>query len=153
MRKIFTPLLLIPCIVVFFACSKHESHPAPGETGDTVFTQQGNVNATIATNNFQSFNLISARDAAGNMNIAARALINKDTCELSLNFMDTLHPNVTYINYLTTDTTAIAQDTFYTANYHLYLSVGFYDEYLGSMYLSDANRTITGDTLVITSFD
>lgn len=154
MRKKFTPLLLIPGFFVFFACSKHESRPStPIASADTVFTQLGNVNATIANNNFQSLNFISAYDANGIMNILARAIINKDTCELSIDFSDTLHPNTAYISSLTSTTEIIGSDTFNVNSNQIYFYVGFYDTYLGTEYLSGAGKNFTGDTLVITNFD
>jgi hypothetical protein len=134
MRNNFTPLLLIP--VFIFACSKHQSHPTTptpvDSTNANVYLDPGTVNAIVATDTFRSFNLIHAYDTNGFVNITAKALINNDTCGFSIGFPDTLHTNTPVTNIF---------------------SLGFFDDFLGTVYLSGVNNNFTGDTLVITTFD
>ena len=139
MRKNFTPLLLIP--VFIYACSKHQSHPATpatpvDSTASTSYLDPGTVNAIIITDTFRSFNLIHAYDTSGNVNIVARALINNDTCDFSISFADTLRTNIPYANQSTYN-----------------FSLGFFNDFLGTIYLTGVNRDFTGDTLMITNFD
>ena len=139
MRKNFTPLLLIPVFV--FACSKHQSHsttPTPVDsTNANVYLDPGTVNASILNNTFHSFDLIHASDTGGFVIIASKALINNDTCLLTINFPDNLDTNIPYVNNT-------SQYTF---------SVDYFDAYSGTVYLSGVNKNFTGDTLEITTFD
>jgi hypothetical protein len=156
-RKKFTPLLLIP--IFLFACSKHESRPVTppppvaDSTSGNAFLDPGNVTAIILTNTFRSFDLIHAYDSGGFVNITAKALINNDTCLFSINFADTLRTNIAYTNYTIIDTVHIGDDTFETPGGTENFNLGFYDDYLGTIYLSGVNKNFTGDTLVITTFD
>ena len=148
MRNNFTPLLLIP--VFIFACSKHQSHPTTptpvDSTNANVYLDPGTVNAIVATDTFRSFNLIHAYDTNGFVNITAKALINNDTCGFSIGFPDTLHTNIPYANFTTHNSLGVSSsaDIF---------SLGFFDDFLGTVYLSGVNNNFTGDTLVITTFD
>lgn len=154
MRKNFTPLLLIPGFIVFFACTKHESQPTTSQADSTaanVYLDPGSVNVIIANNTFSSFNLIHANDTGGFVNIWARALVNKDTCEFSIHFIDTLHTGVSYVNYAKPDTAYIGNDSIIFTQGTSYYSLGFFDDYRGIVYLS--NNDYTGNTLLITTFD
>lgn len=156
MRKNFTPLLLIPGLVLFFACSKNDLHPPASpvdSTADNVYLDPGMINAVIGAKTFSSFNLTHAIDAGGFVNIMAKALVNNDTCVFSMNFADTLHSNVAYANYETPDTTYIANDTIIFARGTIYFTADFFDGYKGIVYVSGVDKYVNGDTLVITTFD
>jgi hypothetical protein len=159
MRKNFTPLLLIPGFILFFACSKHQTNPATPTQADStaanVYLDPGSVNAIILTDTFQSFKLIRAydNDTGGLVNILARALIKNDTCSFSISFPDSLRTGIPYANYSTQDTTSIGGVSVPIQGSAFNFSLGFYDDYLGTTWLTDVKNNFTGDTLVITTFD
>ena len=159
MRKNFTPLLLIPGFIAFFACSKHQMNPtAPTQVDSAaanVYLDPGSVNAIILSDTFKSFKLIQAYDAdtGGTVNIAARAVINNDTCLFSIGFPDSLRTGIAYTNYVTYDTTTIGDIRVPVTSGAVNFSLGFYDDYLGTMWLTGVKNNFTGDTLVITTFD
>src|SRR6185437_10288510 len=156
MRKNFTPLLLIPGFILFFACSKNDLHaptpPADSTTANT-YLDPGTLNATIGSTIFSSFNLIHAEDSHGFMNIMAKALVNNDTCVFSIDFEDTLRTNTPYANYKIPDTAYIGKDTFNFAHGQICFNTGFFDGFKGIVYASGVNNDVNGDTLVITTFD
>jgi len=156
MRKNFTPLLLIPGFLIFFACSKHESHPPAmpiDSTADNVYLDPGTLNALIGSDAFSSFDRTHAYDTGGSISIMAKALVNSDTCVFSINFADTLRINIPYANYMRADTAYIGTDTFNFPKGAIYFTTDFFDGYKGIVYVSGVDKYVNGDTLLITTFD
>ena len=158
MRKIFTPLLLIPGFITFFACSKNQTSPAaPAQpldsTAPNLYLDPGTVTAAIGANTFSSFNLIHAADSGGFVFIMARALVNNDTCVLDINFPDTLRTGIAYANYNKPDTVYTNNDSIVLFGGASYFNTTFFDAYKGIVYLSGVNNHLIADTLMITNFD
>jgi len=143
--------IILPLLLLLASCSKHNSSPAippaPVDSTDAnTYLDPGTVNASILSNNFNSFNLIHAYDNDGFFNITAKALVNGDTCMIELGFPDTLHTNTSYANY------AYKDNQGFTRSVYIF-TTDFFDAYLGTVYLSGVDNDFTGDTLVITNLD